>query len=187
MIHLLTDTALYYPAGNGCYLQLTGKSIFDLPILEERRHSPNRRKLVDVVLAKKDLMYTRVRRNLSGTNQIGFPSDCGYWTVQPSILRLHRWIVVAHIWTCDPLAITYTEPICRCTMPNTWSYNITVERPSQSCTFVQAYFPLPVFPYSILRRQLFGGHSKNAKLQDSPTPQIVGSTKRFSSRHRGKI
>jgi len=75
MIHLLTDTALYYPTGNGCYLQLTGKSIFDLPILEERSHSPNRRTLVDVVLAKKDLMYTRVRRNITGANQIGFLSD----------------------------------------------------------------------------------------------------------------
>ncbi|OAV97524.1 hypothetical protein PTTG_25980 [Puccinia triticina 1-1 BBBD Race 1] len=75
MMSLLTETSMYYPTGNGCYFQITGKSVFELPILEESQLSPKGSALVDVVLVKKDLMYTRVRRSAAGRNQMGFPSD----------------------------------------------------------------------------------------------------------------
>jgi hypothetical protein len=76
MMNLLTETAIFYPTGNSCYFQLTGKLVFDLPFLAEGQLPQKANTLVDVVLAKKDLMYTRVRRSPTGVNQIGFLTDC---------------------------------------------------------------------------------------------------------------
>lgn len=59
MLLLLTDTAIYYPAGNGCYFQITGQSIFELPALTQARPSPGI-SLTDVALAKSSLMYSRI-------------------------------------------------------------------------------------------------------------------------------
>ncbi|POW20045.1 hypothetical protein PSHT_03992, partial [Puccinia striiformis] len=81
MLNLLTETAMYYPTGNGCYFQITGKSVFDLPILQEGQQPRKRHALVDVVLAKKDLMYTRVRQSIAGSNQMGFPSECALFQI----------------------------------------------------------------------------------------------------------
>ncbi|KAA1081431.1 hypothetical protein PGT21_035536 [Puccinia graminis f. sp. tritici] len=75
MMNLLTETSIFYPTGNSCYFQLTGKPVFDLPFLAEGQLPQKANTLVDVVLAKKDLMYTRVRRGPTGINQIGFVTD----------------------------------------------------------------------------------------------------------------
>ncbi|PLW52927.1 hypothetical protein PCANC_05728 [Puccinia coronata f. sp. avenae] len=103
MIHLLTETAIYYPTDNGCYFQITGKSIFDIPILQKGPPSQKQRALVDIVLAKKDLMYTRVLRNLTGTNQIGFSLDnplceIHHPTISPSSDYLRAVYLSKHIF-----------------------------------------------------------------------------------------
>ncbi|MBW0481940.1 hypothetical protein O181_021655 [Austropuccinia psidii MF-1] len=75
MVELLISTALYFPADNGCYFQLCGPPILELPVLCEQTEGCNANSLTQVVLAKNALMYTTAPRNKAGRITMGLVSD----------------------------------------------------------------------------------------------------------------